>query len=331
MIQILPAGQGQLDLYLTNYVRGFQLPGMVGDILAPRVPVGVQSGKYLDDDSDAQLDINAQLLRAPGTRPAQVALSAPTSESYFCPSRALETPIPDEQQKAYRFGDLSTKAAKYNQTRIMTEREIRVAAIFQNPANYASSNTVALSGPSQLDAPACTPVGLVEEARLVVNLYADPNTLVLAPDVFAAIRVNPDITQRFRGVVPVGGLNEAQLALIFGVEQVIIAKPVQRVGGVRTRIWSNTMLLCYLNPGTKPFGYVDPATGFSDLGPLDASLGKTFVWTDAPGTVDGYGVLTFRDPYLDAKANIVSNDWYGCEKITSPQAGFLFTNCLLNP
>ncbi len=326
MIQTIPAGSGTLDVVLTNYVRGYQIPGGVADILAPRIPVGKQTGKYLDDDSDQALLIQAKLLRAPGARAAQVSLSAPTLLGYDCQSRALETPIPDEDQKRYSWGDLTQKAANYNQKRIMTDREIRVGTKFQDPTNY--TNTLALSGTDQIDNAASDPVSILEEGRETVSLYAEPNTLVLAPDVFRAMRTNPKLIARFQGVVPVGGLNEEQLALILDVDRVVVAKPVALVNGTRSRIWSNTMILCYLQETQGAPGVVNPDTGLSSVGPLDASFGKTFVWTEAPGTVEGYGVITQRDPYASAKSTIVSNDWYADEQVTAPKAAFLWTDVL---
>jgi hypothetical protein len=64
------------------------------------------------------------------------------------------------------------------------------------------------------------------------------------------------------------------------------------------------------------------------VAPKDVSFGKSFVWTDAPLTIDGYGVIIARHPDATAKADLLGVDWYSDEKITAPEAGYLFANAV---
>ena len=63
----------------------------------------------------------------------------------------------------------------------------------------------------------------------------------------------------------------------------------------------------------------------------DLSALKTFSWSGAPLTVDGYGVMEFPLPDLDAKADVVSVDWYWDTRITAQETIYLFAGCVAAP
>ena len=116
------------------------------------------------------------------------------------------------------------------------------------------------------------------------------------------------------------------------MKQVIVCEPVQAVAGLRQYLWSNTLLLAYVQSSDAGFSIIDPATGVSSLSPLDASFMKTFVWTgDGCPVPNGYGAFTWRDPDVSKHTSYVSTETYQQEYITAQKSAFLFTTCLASP
>ena len=62
----------------------------------------------------------------------------------------------------------------------------------------------------------------------------------------------------------------------------------------------------------------------------DISSCKTFVWSGAPETVDGYGVIVEPKYPLATKTTIVSSDWYWDVQVTAPRDA-LHLHQLLRP
>ena len=127
---------------------------------------------------------------------------------------------------------------------------------------------------------------------------------------------HPDIIDRFKYTNPGGNITLAQLSSVFGVNCVRAAGVALDKNNVASYIWGVSAVLCY----------VQQVTSQSDVSAL-----KTFDWSGAPGTVSGYGVLEFPDPDLDAKADIISVDWYWDTRITAPETLVLFSGCVTQP
>ena len=77
---------------------------------------------------------------------------------------------------------------------------------------------------------------------------------------------------------------------------------------------------------TAVLAFVQPVADQQDVSAL-----KTFDWTGAPDTVGGYGVLEYPDPYLSAKTDWISVDWYWDIRVTATETLYTFTNCVQAP
>jgi hypothetical protein len=321
---------GHLDMALSNYAKGFRNADLITDLLFPRLPVSRQSDKYWVFGKE-NLQLTEQTLRATGT-PAQQTKFSLSTGNYFCPSHALESVVADEERMAYTVGDLNMDAVQLNQDKIMLDREFRAMQKVTNTANYAGSNTIALSGAAQWDQATSTPLAIASIARTVVAQQCSVkiNTLVLAFDVAEALRNNAALLARFQYNVITGALSDQQLATVFNVDKVVVGGAVTNnpITGISSFIWSNFALFCYVTPTVGAAGVIG-AEG--SVGPKQLSYGKSFTWTGAPQTVDGYGVLVARHPQVSAKSDIVSVDWYSTEELTAPEAGYLVTNVLAVP
>jgi hypothetical protein len=124
----------------------------------------------------------------------------------------------------------------------------------------------------------------------------------------------------------VGVIGPQELATVFGVDKVVVAASIKDNGdGTQSFLWGKNAILAYVAPSVMNAGVIG-AEG--QVGPKDISFGKSFVWTDGPLTIDGYGVIIARHPDATAKADLLGVDWYSTENITAPEAGYLFANAV---
>jgi hypothetical protein len=321
---------GQLDMALSNYAKGYRNADHITDLLFPRLEVVRQRDVYWIYGKE-NLQLTEQTLRATGTGAQETRFSLSTG-AYFAASHALKSVVPDEDRMAYTVGDLNMDSVQLNQDKILLDREYRAMQLATNPANYVSSNTVALSGTAQLDNAASDPLLLAATARKTIaqNGAVKMNTLVLGFDVAEVLRRHPALLQRFQFVTITGSLSDEQLATVFNVDKVVVGGAVTNspTTGLNTFVWSNFMLFVYVTPTVGKAGLLSPVGAEGSVGPKQLSYGKSFTWIGGPETVGGYGVTIARHPDASAKSDVVSVDWYSDEQITASDVGYLVTNAL---
>jgi hypothetical protein len=310
----LPAGT--LNVALSNYAKSFRNNAFVGDLIAPRVPVGRQSFQYtVFDRSNQRLD--RQTLRAPGTTPQTDRMNY-SEYPYFCKSRALRAIVPYEQEQ-YALGlGFSEKQAATRRLidKISLDRENYIAQLVTTLANVTNNQTI--SGTSMWDnyTGASHPVPVVEAAKALVRQSGVEAThLILGDPVVTSLCNHPDIIERFKYTAG-GAITIEQLTQVFGVQCVRAAAVSLDKGNNASYVWGVNALLVS----------VQQASSMDDLSAL-----KTFSWSAAPMTVDGYGVLEFPLPDLDAKGDVVSVDWYWDTRITAQETIYLFSGCVAAP
>jgi hypothetical protein len=310
----LPAGT--LNVALSNYAKSFRNNAFVGDLIAPRVPVGRQSFQYtVFDRSNQRLD--RQTLRAPGTTPQTDRMNY-SEYPYFCKSRALRAIVPYEQEQ-YALGlGFSEKQAATRRLidKISLDRENYIAQLVTTLANV--TNNQSISGTSMWDnyTGVSHPIPVVEAAKALVRQSGVEAThLILSDPVVTALCNHPDIIDRFKYTAG-GAITIDQLTQVFGVQCVRAAAVSLDKANNASYVWGTSAVLVS----------VQPASSMDDLSAL-----KTFSWSAAPMTVDGYGVLEFPLPDLDAKGDVVSVDWYWDTRITAQETIYLFSGCVAAP
>jgi hypothetical protein len=310
----LPAGT--LNVALANFAKSFRNNALVGDLIAPRVPVGRQSFQYtVFDRSNQRLD--RQTLRAPGATPQTDRMSY-SEYPYFCKSHALRAEVPYEQEQ-YALGlGFSEKQAATRRLidKISLDRENYIASLVTATANV--TNNQSLSGTSMWDnyTGVSHPIPVVEAAKALIRQSGTEATpFIISDPVVTALVNHPDIIDRFKYTQP-GAITLDQLSQVFGITCVRAAAIALDKGNNASYVWGTNALLAS----------VQPASSMDDLSAL-----KTFSWTAAPMTVDGYGVLEFPKPDLDAKADVVSVDWYWDTRITAQETLYLFAGCVAAP
>jgi hypothetical protein len=306
---------GTLNVALSNFAKEFRNGDFVGDIVAPRVPVDRQGFQYIIFDR-SNMRNDRQTLRAPGAKPQSIRMSY-TDDTYFCKSRALDAEVPYESE-AYAMGagfSLKQKATKRVVDKLNLDREIQIANLVNNTTNFPNFTDLA-STHKWDDYVNSHPIVDVDAAKAVIRQAGvKPSYFVISDPVFVALRNHPDIIDRFKYTTP-GSIGVAELSTVFGVPVTVASGVVLDVTDAGSWIWGVTAFL----------GYSEPTAAMDDV-----SAAKTFVWTGAPDSVDGYGVMEWPDPHRSSKKDWVSADWYWDIKATAQETGYLFQNACAVP
>jgi hypothetical protein len=290
---------GHLDAALTEYAKGFSQNELVGDLIAPRVLVGRQADKYWVYGREFQ-ELTEKTLRATGA-PAQRTRFTLSTGSFFARSHALASDIADEDRAGYQPGDLEQDATQMNISKILLDREDALATKLTDTAQVTNNTT--LAGINQWsDFGNSDPVKDVETGKAQIALTGvKANRMVVGDPVYRKLKNHPAIIDAFK-YTKGGAIGVQQLADFFEVEQFLVAGAVKVVAGTAQFVWGKHAVLAY----------VSPTPGLKEI-----SAAKTFVWRAAPGTIDGFGVVTGRVPDVTAKADTVGVDWYYDQQITA--------------
>ena len=144
---------------------------------------------------------------------------------------------------------------------LMNIREVRVANIVHNPANYAVGRKVQLSGTSQFnDYANSDPIGVIK-AGLDSTLVARPNTVTMGRAAWSKVSSHPKVVNAVKGNVTSAGIVTVEqfreLLAGEGVTEVLIgdawyntARPGQPVA--LTRAWGKHIALTHINPMATP-------------------------------------------------------------------------------
>lgn len=301
-----------LNVAAANIAKAYRNNALVGDLLAPRVSMDRQTFQYVIHDR-AALRLESSDLRAPGAAPRSVR-SAFSTDTYFAKSHALDTEIPFEtEQTALGFGFSQTsKATRTLMDKLLLGREALIASTVAG-----AGTTVALSGTTMWDNAASTPYEDITKARSQVRQSGvEANILILGDPVADALLTNVELRDRIKYTLNGGVMNLDQLSAVLGIKCVRASAIQVSATNVVSFVWGQNAVLAY----------VQEVADQSDLSSV-----KTFTWSAAPDTVDGYGVIVEPKYPLSSKATIVSTDWYYDIKVTAPETLATFTNCCAAP
>jgi hypothetical protein len=315
-----PFTGGQLNVAAANFAKMYRNNMLIGDMLAPRCPMDRQTFQYVVHDRSA-MRLDAQTLRAPGDAPQAVRSSFSTA-SYFCKSHALAAKIPFETEQyglGFGFSEIA-KATQNVMDKLLLDREVYLANLLLNPTN--TPNTLALAGAAMWDQyggginGTSQPIQNVEAAKAVVRQSGVlANVLIISDPTFVALQNHPVIIDRFKYTVK-GAITLDDLSTVFGINTVVASAFQVDKNNVGSFVWGQSAILAY----------VQDVSSQNDLSAL-----KTFVWTAASQTVDGYGVLVEPQYPLSSKTTLVSTDWYWDVRITAPETLYTFTNTVAAP
>lgn len=304
---------GHVSVPLTNFAKGFRQNGLVADTIFPRVPVPRETDLYTIWDRRNQ-QLLQQTLRAPGD-PAQRVRRSLSSTSYHCRSHAIAEALPQEtkanlEQAGYGYMVTMQSMTQFLQELILLDKEVDMASKVCS-TSIVTPNNVTLTGSDQWSDPINSrPLAIIADAKSTIRLSGyEANYLIIGESVFNALCNHEEVKRAFIYTTP-GSLGEDQLKAYFKIENLIVARAVKvSAAGVPSFVFTATDALLF---------YSQAASSMED-----ASFAKTFIWTGAPGTIGGYGVVTGPDPDITAKTDVIGVDMYYDQKITATETAFL--------
>lgn len=258
-----------VDPVLTAIAIGYRNPAqsLIADLVLPRVPVGGEKFKWTVYNLAEAFNVPDARVGRRG-RVQQLEFSG-TQQNDAVDDYGLDAPIPNSDVDAAanaRALGLSAYDPEAHATQMLTDtinniREVRVAGIVQNAANYAGARQVTLSGTSQFsDYTNSDPIGVIKTGCESTLVYP-PNTMVMGRAAWSKLSSHPKIVNAVKGNLTNAGIvTRQQVAELFadqGITQVLVgdafyntAKPGQTA--TLARAWGKHISLIYVNPIAHP-------------------------------------------------------------------------------
>ncbi|MBR0962243.1 capsid protein [Bradyrhizobium japonicum] len=258
-----------VDPVLTAIAIGYRNPAqtLIADLVLPRVPVGGEKFKWTLYNLAEAFNVPDARVGRRG-RVQQLEFGG-TEQNDAVDDYGLDAPIPnsdiDSAANARAHG-LSAYDPEAHSTQMLTDtinniREVRVAGIVQNAANYNGARQITLSGTSQLsDYTNSDPLGVIKTGCESTLVYP-PNIMVMGRAVWSKLSSHPKVVNAVKGNLTNSGMvTRQQFAELFsdqGITQVLVgdayyntAKPGQAAS--LARAWGKHISLIYVNPIAQP-------------------------------------------------------------------------------
>jgi hypothetical protein len=291
----------------------------------PNIPVPKQSDRYFTYSKEDWFRDEAQL-RAAGTETAGGGYSIDNTPTYFANVYGLHKDVDDQiRANADIPLDMDRDGTEWLTQQLLIRRERVWASNYFHTTVWGTDlvgvPAAAVPGTSfiQWDNANSNPIEDIVYAGTEIeqNTGFAPNTLVLSPYVFNALKNNADILDRIK-YTQRGILTTDILAALFEVDNVMVARSAfnsaaQGATGVFDFIISTkSALLCYANPRPSI---------------LTPSAGYTFSWTGYLGAGNaGNRIKTFRMEHLSADR--IEAEMAFDSKLISADLGVFFSACI---
>lgn len=295
---------------LSTHARGYRNSEFIAHLLSPRVTVPNRSMQLLSFGKESFRMMNTR--RAPGADKKRVQYGF-ASGSINLVQDALEGVVPIEhQEEAESVPGVSLAQGAINMVLDVVDLglEYEIAQMARNTATYATSNRVALTTTARWSQSTSTPQADVDAGKEVIRRGTGryPNTLVLGPSAFNALKRHPAVREQFK-YTGRESITTAMLAAYFDLEQVIVGKAVYlpetaAETALATDVWGDDAVLAYVPKGDNyqvpAFSYTYELSGYPQvMKPYFEERNDSWI----------YPTKTERKPY-----------------IVGADAGFLFQN-----
>lgn len=235
----------------------------IADKVFPIVPVMKQSDLYFTYDKAYWFSTQAAK-RAPGSESAGSGYKVDASSSYFCDVWAVHKDVDDQTRaNADQPLDMDRDATLFCTQQMLLRREKQF--MYQYIKNGIWTGATNLTPATKWDQSGSDPMYDVDQKKQEIKSKTGflPNCLIVAYDVFSALRNNAAILDRIkytqRGIV-----TEDLLASIFGVDKFLVASAVQNSAGEGAAVSNDFIiadqgLLVYANPNPS---ILQPSGGY---------------------------------------------------------------------
>jgi len=217
-----------IDPILTTQARGYTNAEFIGQVLLPVADIPNRSMRVIKFGKEAfrrYMDTR----RAPGAETKRISFGY-ASEPIALNQESLEALVPVETQQdaqAVPGIDLAGVSVSSVQDIIGLGREVEIAGMVRNPAAYDNNHKLTLSGSDKWSDNSSKPAEDLDEAKDNVrrSIGRYPNTLVLGPSVFKALKRHERIKEQFK-YTSSDSITTAMLAAYFDIETVVVGKAV---------------------------------------------------------------------------------------------------------
>lgn len=293
----------------------------IADKVFPIVPVQKQSDTYFKYKKEDFFRDEAAL-RANGTESAGGDYEIEQAPPYFCRVHAYHKDV-TEQERVNSDDPLSPDkdSTEFVSNKLLLRRENLWAQKYFQPGVWGRDITGVAATPSanqviQFDKANSDPIGVFtsEGIKMAEATGKKPNTLVLSPYVFNALKNHPTILERIK-YTQKGIVTTDLLATLFEVEHVYVAYAIQNTqakgkDGNLTFIMGKHALLCYSekNPGLKK-----------------ASAGYIFAWKGLKGAgAFGNRVVRIPMPWLGLETERIEGEMAFDMQVVAEDLGTFF-------
>lgn len=271
-----------IDRALTNMSVAYMqdASAFIADKVFPIVKVRRQSDVYYVYNKGDFMRDEAQV-RGAATESAGGDYGVEAADPYYCRKHAFHKDVTPEERANYDEPlDADQDAADFVSQKMLIRREMEWASKFFKTGVWgreiAGGDTAAEKVVVFWDSVTSDPIGDITSAgvQMASETGYKPNTLVLSPFVFNALKNHEDILDRIK-YTQKGIVTEDLLATLFGVDRVFVAWSVvnSAVKGAKDNIgfiMGKHALLCYSNPTPalkKPSaGYIFAWSGLEGSG-----------------------------------------------------------------
>jgi len=276
-----------IDQILTQISVGWPNNGLVGEQLFPTVNVQKQSDKYYvfgREGWSVQNDV-----RAPGAEANEIPGLTLSTDTYYAQEHSLQIPVTDEE----RWNADSPLAPDRDGAELVTSkiwlgREKAMQLLATTAANYASTNTITLSGTSQFnDYINSDPISVLRVGKSAVHsrIFQAPNLMVIPYQVMTILEDHPDFIERIkyseRGIV-----SSDLIGAVLGIDKIIIPGV-----GIDSAALGQAPSLSYLWGKDVLLAWVPPRAGLKI-----PAFAYEFGWVGNPG-----GSLQYVDRWREEK------------------------------
>jgi len=260
-------GNVHIDKVLTNISIAWPNNGFVGEQLFPTVTVSKQSDLYYVFGREGWLPERGDE-RAPGTEANEIPGMQVSLNPYYAKEHSLQIPVTDEERENADAPLAPDRdGTELVTSKIMLGRELAFKNLATTAANYASGNTVTLSGTARWDqAGTSHPITDIRAGITAMygKVFLRPNTAIIPWPVMNVLQDHTDFLNRImyaeRAI-----FSQDILASLFQVDKIIVPgagyNTAVNYGAAETLgyIWTDDVILAYVPPraGLKipAFGY----------------------------------------------------------------------------
>jgi hypothetical protein len=288
----------------------------IADKVFPMVPVTKQSDRYFVYTQDYWFRTGAQK-RAPASESAGGGFAISNTPSYYCDVWAFHHDVDDQiRANADEPLDVDRDATKFVTQNLLIRREISWINTYMQPSIWTGNPSGDVTPTNLWDSASGNPMQDIDTQKQTIKSQTGflPNVLVLTADVYYAIRNNAAVLDRIK-YTQTGIVDTALLAMLFGVEKVLVASAV-----LNSAAEGATASYAYMKTNAALLVYANPAPSL-----MQPSGGYIFSWRGLFGAgALGTRIMTFRREKL--KADRVEGEMAYSMNLVGANLGVYFLN-----